>query len=124
MDPVEQSQEQEVTWGPEPKHFEECTGNECSAGHRWPLAIQLGGCPGCKQGVIGVRQENCPYCNEPSVKLRIRVDHLPSRGGQFVGACQGGSAPWGIHAVMIEREPWWEKDGKELVAPEEPKNDA
>ena len=82
-----------------------CGNNTCLAGHTWPLSVQVGRCPGCQEPILAVRQENCPVCNEPSVKLVLRVDHVPARGGQFIGACRGASAPWGVHSVIIEREP-------------------
>ena len=104
-----QEAQQELSWQDGPPQGEPCTLNRCSHGHTWPIALQVGRCPGCQGVLVAIRQENCPYCNEPSIQLKVRIDHVPSRGGQFIGACRGASAPWSIHTVVIEKEPWWDK---------------
>jgi len=73
---------------PEPKKLETCSFNECSAGHKWPIAIAIGRCPACNQPVLAIKMVNCPQCNEPTLRSVLRTDHMP-HGAPMNAACRG-----------------------------------
>lgn len=65
-----------------------CSFFECMAGHFWPARLAVTACPGCKTARLASKRENCPFCNEPQLRLTIQADHLVP--GMPLGAvCQG-----------------------------------
>lgn len=88
---------------PEQKAIEPCSKNVCSAGHSWPITIAVAKCPGCSSAVLAVKMEQCPICNEPAIRTKIRTDYLPS-GGPITKRCQGQAHPCVVtEEIEIER---------------------
>lgn len=79
-----------------------CSWNECTDGHRWPPAMQVTGCPGCKAPILAVKMVQCPVCNEPVTKLVFRSDHMP-HGGQVTPMCRGAASLNEVLMVAIDR---------------------
>lgn len=84
---------------PEVKILRLCTANVCRNGHEWVPKVALAKCGygtpqgwnGCGAPILMVKQESCPQCNEPVVKMRFRTDHTPPT--QFaIPICIPGSA--------------------------------
>jgi len=81
--PVDQANPAPQTMFPEVTRLEDCTYLECLAGHRYTPAVALAKCGygtsqgwvGCGTPVLAVKQTLCPQCNEPSVRLHLRIDH-------------------------------------------------
>jgi hypothetical protein len=62
-------------------------------------------CPGCQGSFLAVKKENCPFCNEPAVRMSLRTDHLP-RGAGNVPRCKG-VVPYGESMdITLERNDW------------------
>ena len=85
---------------------EPCSWVRGTCGHKWPITVQLAKCGGCGGWVLARRQENCPWCNEPTVEMRIRVDQVG--GGNVVAICKGernsmGSSGY-VNVVRTEEE--------------------
>lgn len=53
----------------------DCSYFVCGAGHLWTPRLGIADC-GCqaRQPVVAAQFTNCPVCNEPPVRARIRVD--------------------------------------------------
>ena len=58
-----------------------CSGSLCKNGHTWKPTLALARCEGCGGDVLLVKLENCPFCNEPSVRFGVRVDFIPTGAG-------------------------------------------
>ena len=76
---------------PQPKP-QPCSWIECLAGHRWPPTMTVAQCPGDGGPTVMVKQENCPFCNEPACKLSFRLDVVPAGSG-VVPRCKGVQPP-------------------------------
>ncbi len=77
--PVEINQEltpdnNSVTWGVPP--VDQCSTQYCPNGHTWSPQLALPHCNECRHPLLALRQVNCPVCNEPVVKTRLRIDHV------------------------------------------------
>lgn len=59
-----------------PKPTDACSLSWCANGHYWTPQLATPGCQGCHSPIIGLRMVNCPVCNEPVAKTRLRIDHL------------------------------------------------
>ena len=83
--------------------IEPCTSNECVNGHKWPAQLAIGTCPGCGCQFLAVRMLNCPVCNDPVKKFKMRTDHtLPQFGVAAVCKGQGGQAEVNIVEMLRE----------------------
>lgn len=52
--------------------------------------------------VVVVKMEQCPRCNEPVTKIRMRTDHIPS--GHAIGnICRGGGSLGEVNFVEMTR---------------------
>lgn len=90
-----------------------CSANVCRAGHEWVPKLMLAKCGygtpqgwnGCGAPVLAVKQEACPVCNEPVVRMRFRTDHTSPT--PFISpVCIPGSASLAdIAEVVLERNP-------------------
>ncbi len=58
------------------KRAEACSEQICANNHSWAPQLAIPHCGECKNPLIALRQVNCPICNEPVVKTRLRIDHL------------------------------------------------
>lgn len=74
-----------INWSAAPPSA--CSLQYCANGHTWTPQLALPHCQGCQNPLLALRQLNCPTCNEPVVKTRLRIDHL---GGAhpITKACQ------------------------------------
>lgn len=83
-----------------------CSYHECVKCHyKWPPLTQIVKCPdagGCQSPVLAIKLENCPICNEPVGKTRIRVD-FTSQHIMVKPICAGASSTADSHYVDIER---------------------
>ena len=110
-----------------------CSANVCGNGHEWIPKVTLAKCGygtphgwnGCGAPVLAVKQESCPVCNEPVVKMRFRTDHTPPT--QFIiPVCIPGSVtPADVTEVNLVRnsktiEEQYEVKFPALPAPEAP----
>lgn len=91
-----------VDFGPEANPAAICSGNTCSAGHIWPPVIAVAKCPGCGAPILVVKMVNCPVCNEPPSKLRLRTDHLPQNGA-IMPMCRGSASLGDVGVIEINR---------------------
>jgi hypothetical protein len=66
-----------AVWDEKPK-LVPCTSWECGRGHRWNPLLRVVECAGCKTQVLAIKMTNCPFCNEPAVRMRLRVEHVPT----------------------------------------------
>lgn len=73
---------------PAPPVIQPCSWHECARGHRWPPDIVVAKCPGCGGSYLAIRQQACPFCNEPVVNVQLRVDFVPSGSGP-IPRCKG-----------------------------------
>lgn len=78
-----------------------CSAAVCTQGHEWQMVMQLAPCPGCKSGLLALKMDNCPRCNEPAASLRLRTDHLP-RGGNIVPLCKGSATLAETHTIHVD----------------------
>lgn len=88
---------------PEAKTVELCSYNECAGGHKWKVAVLSAECRGCGGAVFAVKMENCPVCNEPVEKCKLRLDHISS-GMQISKVCLGEPSPGEVGHVELTRE--------------------
>jgi hypothetical protein len=95
---------QEVIFEDAP-HVELCSWMECSRGHRFLPQLGIATCPGCNAPILARRMVNCPVCNEPTVKVQIRTDHI-SKGMRIVPMCQGGKSQGEVAAIEMECRHW------------------
>lgn len=79
-----------------------CTVNVCLNGHEWTPEIGLTSCPGCSSPMIVLRTVQCPICNEPIAKVRLRSDHLP-KGGVITPICKGSESMAEVVKIEMER---------------------
>src|SRR5579871_3925694 len=95
---------------PESAPLEPCTFLECPKGHRWTPQLHLAKCGygtpqgwnGCGSPMLAIRMLNCPTCNEPTKKLRLRVDHT-GPAPYPVPLCIPGSST-GTEVIVVEIE--------------------
>lgn len=93
---------------PEQPRLEPCTFLECPKGHRWAPQLHLAKCGygtptgwnGCGSPMLAIRMLNCPTCNEPTAKLRLRVDHTGT-APYPVPLCIPGSVA-GHEVIVVE----------------------
>jgi hypothetical protein len=68
---------------PEVAIIRPCSYLECSNGHQWQAMVALAKCGhgtsqgwnGCGAPILAIKLVNCPFCNEPNTKMRIRIDN-------------------------------------------------
>ena len=68
---------------PEVTILRPCSMMECANGHQWQPMLALAKCGygtnhgwiGCGAPMLAVKMTQCPVCNEPTGKFRLRVDH-------------------------------------------------
>jgi hypothetical protein len=89
-----------------------CTYYTCTQGHQWTPKVALTPCAGCGAPVVVVMVQNCPVCNEPTSKLRVRTDHIPNKGG-VARVCLGEPSGGDVVEVEMEREGWKETEKKQ-----------
>lgn len=94
-------EDQPALFAPAPK-LTPCSWNECLAGHRWPVAVVVAKCPGCGGAMLAIRQENCPFCNEPVRASAFRADIVPAGAGA-VPRCQGAKPYGDTRDLILER---------------------
>jgi hypothetical protein len=82
--------------------IEPCTRNECVNGHKWPSQLALANCPGCGSQLLMVRMVNCPVCNEPTTKFKLRTDHT-SQGFGIAAICRGQAGAAETNVIDMER---------------------
>src|SRR5436190_878724 len=90
-----------------------CSWAQCAAGHQWVPTLALVPCEGCKAQALMVKMENCPFCNEPTTKVGLRTDHIPSGAG-VAKRCQGQQPPGESVDVVMERSGWKRFEIKEV----------
>jgi len=88
---------------PEMVKIEPCSSNECANGHRWPPQLAIANCPGCGGQILMVRMINCPVCNEPTKKFRMRTDHA-STGFGIAALCRGHVGQAESNQIEMERK--------------------
>jgi hypothetical protein len=84
-----------------------CSWIEGVCGHKWVPTLALAGCRGCGSPILMVKQENCPYCNEPAKTVVVRSDHVP-KGGGVVERCKGQAPGGETLDIVMERTQWKE----------------
>lgn len=97
---------------PEVKILRLCTANVCMQGHEWIPKVALARCGygtpqgwnGCGAPILMVKQENCPVCNEPVVKMRIRTDHTPPTQFAIPMCIPGSVSHADIAEVVLTRD--------------------
>lgn len=89
--------------------YELCSYNECLNGHRWLATMAVAPCPTCKGGVLAVKKENCPYCNEPTKRMSLRSDYIPAGGG-IVPRCQNVQPLGESMDIELIRHHWEEAE--------------
>lgn len=70
---------------PEVAILHPCSYLECANGHQWGAMLALAKCGhgtaqgwmGCGAPILAVKLVNCPVCNEPNTKFKIRIDNTP-----------------------------------------------
>lgn len=106
---------------PEIVKIDPCTYNECTNGHKWPMQLAIAQCPGCQAPILGVRMVNCPVCNEPVSKVKVRTDHMA--GGMGIAAvCRGQKGLAEVNFVEMIRNAhvecmnkWNEESGRMVI---------
>ena len=63
-----------VGWSPTLN--DQCSTQYCQNGHNWSPQLALPHCNECRHPLVALRQVNCPVCNEPVTRTRLRIDHL------------------------------------------------
>jgi hypothetical protein len=101
---------------PEVITLKPCSENVCSRGHSWEPKMVIAKCGqpgpngkwiGCGAPVVVTKLENCPVCNEPTVRMRFRTDHVPAGAGGVQPVCVPGvTNRWEITEVELVREAW------------------
>jgi hypothetical protein len=91
-----------------------CTANTCSNGHEWTPTLQLTQCPGCKGALLAIKMDQCPICNEPCSKLRLRADHLP-KGGAITPLCRGSQTLADTHVIELAYQHYIQEQTKHVV---------
>ena len=92
MPEAQTAEEPQVSFPQTPKPVQPCSENVCERGHRWAPTLALTKCQGCQAPVLAVLMTNCPVCNEPVARFKLRTDHLAG-GGPVVKACKGEEGP-------------------------------
>lgn len=87
---------------PEKPKITACSSNICTNGHEWQPETGLTGCPGCQSPMLVLRTVQCPICNEPIAKVRLRTDHLP-KGGAVTPICKGSDSLAEVLILELER---------------------
>ena len=70
---------------PEVATLRPCSYLECTNGHQWQAMVAVAKCgygtpqgwAGCGAPILAVKLVNCPVCNEPNTKFKIRIDNTP-----------------------------------------------
>lgn len=88
-----------------------CSWFECLGGHRWPATLASPPCPTCKGSVIAIKKENCPYCNEPQVRMSFRADQIV-KGGGLTSRCKGDLTHAESMDIQLESQIWRESQSK------------
>ena len=87
---------------PSPSLPSPCSFAECEKGHRWQTSLALTPCVGCGAPTLMAKMENCPYCNEPTLRISLRHDHLP-KGGGVAKRCKGQKPHGETMDILLER---------------------
>lgn len=78
-------------------------------GHQWKLIhnsnVAFVKCNACECGVLAVKMENCPFCNEPASQMVVRSDYVP-RGQGVPKRCQGEIPQGDSLDLVIEKSHW------------------
>ena len=96
---------------PETKTLLPCSWAECGNGHKWKPVLALVECPECKGPCLMAKMENCPFCNEPVLRVSLRHDHLP-KGGGIARRCLGQKPHGESVDIILERNHWKEVEGQ------------
>lgn len=78
-----------------------CTTMSCASGHVWTPTLELTPCPGCKSPLLAIKMVNCPICNEPSVSMELRADHV-GRATPITPICQGSASTAEIIKIALK----------------------
>ena len=100
-DPVPVKTELVYEFPPEVK-IQLCSSNICTNGHEWLPEIGLAKCPGCTAPLLAIKMVQCPVCNEPVAKFRLRSDHLP-KGGVITPICRGSASMAEVTVMEVHR---------------------
>lgn len=85
-----------------------CGWHECENGHIWPPMIAIVQCGACKGPIVAVKVQNCPICNEPITRTRLRVEHTSEAMG-FPNRCMGQQGLGHAHETLIDLKEWHEE---------------
>ena len=103
---------------PDPPVIEPCSVASCGKGHNWKFTLANVNCGGCQSPTLAVKLENCPVCNEPMERIRVRLDFV-ARGGGISYRCKH-QEPWGESVdIEVERNGWREFEEKDNQTPAE-----
>lgn len=113
----------DTTLFPEVTLLRPCSENICVNGHSWPPTMVLAKCGygtpqgwnGCGAPVLSVRMENCPHCNEPVARLRLRTDHTGPARFPVPVCIPGSKSPAEIVDVILERTHYKQVEAKPKV---------
>ena len=100
----------EIPWA-EAKQLRPCSWAECGQGHQWRPTLALTECAGCGSPTLMAKQENCPFCNEPTLRISLRHDVIP-RGGGVAKRCEMQKPQGESLDIILERILWKEVEGK------------
>ena len=107
---------------PEVTQLRPCSALTCRNGHQWQPLVALAKCGhgtsqgwnGCGNPILAIKLVNCPFCNEPTTKIKIRIDVTPPTPYP-IPLCIPGSAS---HAetifVEVPLKKWKETEEAEL----------
>ena len=70
---------------PEVSLLKPCSELVCRNGHSWSPSLALAKCGygtpqgwmGCGTPILAVQMQQCPTCNEPTDRFRLRIEHTP-----------------------------------------------
>ena len=99
---------------PEKPQIVACSANVCQNGHEWQPEVALAGCPGCSGPLLVVKMVQCPICNEPVAKFRLRTDHLP-KGGVITPICKGSASQAEVGVLEIPRQHYVKEEQNHVV---------
>ena len=93
-----------------PKGVKPCSWSECRNGHQWRPSFALVDCGGCGSPTLMGKMENCPFCNEPTLRVSLRHDHIPTGAG-VAQRCKGQKPMGEGLDIILERVHWRETEG-------------
>lgn len=108
---------------PEVAILRPCSYLECRNGHQWGALLAVAKCGygtpqgwmGCGAPILAVKLVNCPVCNEPNTKFKIRIDNTPPVPHPVPLCIPGSSSHAETVMVEIPWRKWKDTEEAELV---------